>query len=85
MLALARELDVDLVVIGPEAPLVGGLADALRKNGIAVFGPSKAAAAIEGSKIFAKDVMRAAGVPTAATLAIARAPCVIKVDGLAAG
>ena len=82
---LAAELGVDLVVVGPEAPLVGGLADALRKYGIPVFGPSKAAAAIEGSKIFAKDVMRAAGVPTAATLAIARAPCVIKVDGLAAG
>jgi phosphoribosylamine---glycine ligase len=85
VLALARELGVDLVVVGPEAPLVNGLADALRKNGIAVFGPSKAAAAIEGSKRFAKDVMRSVGVPMAETLAIARAPCVIKVDGLAAG
>jgi phosphoribosylamine--glycine ligase len=85
VLALARELGVDLVVVGPEAPLVSGLADALRKNGIAVFGPSKAAAAIEGSKRFAKDVMRSVGVPMAETLSIARAPCVIKVDGLAAG
>jgi phosphoribosylamine--glycine ligase len=85
LLALARELGADLVVVGPEAPLVGGVADALRKSGIAVFGPSRAAAAIEGSKVFAKDVMRAAGVPAAATLAVARPPCVIKVDGLAAG
>jgi len=85
ILALARELNVELVVVGPEAPLVSGLADALRKNGIAVFGPSRAAAAIEGSKSFAKDVMRAAAVPTARTLPIARVPCVIKVDGLAAG
>ena len=85
LLALARELEIDLVVVGPEVPLVLGVADALRKNGIAVFGPSKAAAAIEGSKTFAKDVMAAAGVPAAETLAVARPPCVVKVDGLAAG
>jgi phosphoribosylamine---glycine ligase len=82
---LAAELDVDLVVVGPEAPLVVGLADALRRRGIAVFGPSAAAARIEGSKMFAKDVMDAAGVPTARTLAVARPPCVVKADGLAAG
>ncbi|HXG75296.1 MAG TPA: phosphoribosylamine--glycine ligase, partial [Gaiellaceae bacterium] len=85
LLALARGLDADLVVVGPEAPLVAGLADVLRPAGIAVFGPSAAAAAIEGSKAFAKDVLRAAGVPTAAPLPVARPPCVIKADGLAAG
>jgi phosphoribosylamine---glycine ligase len=85
LLALARELRVDLVVIGPEAPLVAGVADQLRQGGITVFGPSAAAARIEGSKTFAKDVMHAAGVPTAATLSVARPPCVIKADGLAAG
>jgi phosphoribosylamine---glycine ligase len=85
LLALGRELRVDLVVIGPEAPLVAGVADQLRQGGITVFGPSAAAARIEGSKIFAKDVMHAAGVPTAATLSVARPPCVIKADGLAAG
>ena len=72
-------------MIGPEAPLVAGVGDALRRNGIAVFGPSRAAARIEGSKSFAKDVMAAAGVPTAEALAVARPPCVVKVDGLAAG
>ena len=85
LLGLARSLDVDLVVIGPEAPLVAGVADALRRNGIAVFGPGRAAARIEGSKSFAKEVMAAAGVPTAEPLAVARPPCVVKVDGLAAG
>ena len=85
LLGLAHSLDVDLVVIGPEAPLVLGVADALRHAGIGVFGPSAAAAAIEGSKSFAKEVMAAAGVPAAAQLAIARAPCVVKADGLAAG
>jgi phosphoribosylamine---glycine ligase len=84
-LSLALTLDADLVVVGPEAPLVAGVADELRRNGIAVFGPSAAAARIEGSKTFAKDVMRAAGVPTAKTLSVARAPCVVKADGLAAG
>jgi phosphoribosylamine---glycine ligase len=85
LLALAHSLDADLVVVGPEAPLVAGVADVLRPAGIAVFGPSAAAAAIEGSKSFAKEVMAAAGVPTAAQLPIARAPCVVKADGLAAG
>ncbi|MCS7006475.1 MAG: phosphoribosylamine--glycine ligase [Thermoleophilia bacterium] len=85
VLALARSLDVDLVVVGPEAPLVAGVADLLRHGGIAVFGPGSAAAAIEGSKSFAKEVMAAAGVPTAARLPVARAPCVVKADGLAAG
>jgi phosphoribosylamine--glycine ligase len=85
ILALARSLDIDLVVVGPEAPLVGGLADVLRPAGIAVFGPSAAAAAIEGSKSFAKEVMAEAGVPTAVQLPVARPPCVVKADGLAAG
>ena len=85
LLALATTLEADLVVVGPEAPLVAGVADELRHAGIAVFGPSAAAARIEGSKLFAKEVMSAAGVPTAATLPVARPPCVIKADGLAAG
>ena len=85
VLGLARALSVDLVVVGPEVPLVAGLGDVLRSMGIPVFGPSRAAAAIEGSKSFAKDVMAAAGVPTAARLAEAVAPCVLKADGLAAG
>ncbi len=94
---LAEELDVDLVVIGPEKPLVNGVADALRKAGIAVFGPSALAAQLEGSKDFAKQVMRDAGVPTArsftcttkaemvAALDALGAPYVVKHDGLAAG
>jgi phosphoribosylamine---glycine ligase len=85
LLALAHALAVDLVVVGPEGPLVAGLADVLRPAGIAVFGPSAAAAAIEGSKSFAKEVMAAAEVPMAAPLAVARPPCVVKADGLAAG
>jgi len=85
LLALARELDIDLVVVGPEAPLVAGLANVLRHAGVAVFGPTAEAARIEGSKSFAKDVLDAAGVPTAARLAVARPPCVVKADGLAAG
>ena len=85
LLALARALDTDLVVIGPEAPLVAGVADELRHAGMAVFGPSAAAARIEGSKQCAKEVMSAAGVPTAEPLAVARPPCVLKADGLAAG
>jgi phosphoribosylamine--glycine ligase len=85
LVSLARELRIDLVVVGPEAPLVAGLADELRHRGIAVFGPSAAAARIEGSKAFAKNVLEAAGVPTARTLPVARTPCVVKVDGLAAG
>ena len=85
LLALAMTLEADLVVIGPEAPLVAGVADELRRNGIAVFGPGAEAARIEGSKSFAKEVMRAAGVPSAATLSVARPPCVVKADGLASG
>ncbi|BBH65567.1 phosphoribosylamine--glycine ligase [Actinoplanes sp. OR16] len=95
--ALAVELRADLVVIGPEAPLVAGVADAVRAKGIAAFGPSAAAARLEGSKAFAKEVMSAAGVPTArsfacTTVEAARAaleelgaPYVVKNDGLAAG
>jgi phosphoribosylamine--glycine ligase len=94
---LARQLGVELVVIGPEAPLVAGVADALRAEGIATFGPDAAAARIEGSKAFAKDVMSAAGVPTAeARVATTPAeaeealnafgpPYVVKDDALAAG
>ena len=85
LLGLARHLGADLVVIGPEAPLVAGVADVLRHAGIPVFGPSAAAARIEGSKGFAKEVMASAGVQTAALLETARAPCVLKADGLAAG
>ena len=85
LVSLARELRIDLVVVGPEAPLVAGLADELRHRGVAVFGPSAAAAQIEGSKAFAKEVMDAAGVPTARTLPVAEPPCVLKLDGLAAG
>jgi phosphoribosylamine---glycine ligase len=85
LLALAQALKIDLAVIGPEAPLVSGVADGLRHAGIAVFGPTAAAARIEGSKSFAKDVMESAGVPAAATMAVARPPCVVKADGLAAG
>ena len=85
LLALAGSLGANLVVVGPEAPLVAGVADELRHAGVAVLGPSAGAARIEGSKSFAKDVMRSAGVPAAETLSIARTPCVIKADGLAAG
>src|SRR5204862_7962695 len=85
LVPLALELGVDLVVVGPEAPLVAGLADELRRRGVPVFGPSAAAARIEGSKSFAKEVMDAAGVPTARMLSVARPPCVVKADGLAAG
>jgi phosphoribosylamine---glycine ligase len=85
LVSLALELRIDLVVVGPEAPLVAGLGDELRHRGIAVFGPSAAAARIEGSKSFAKEVLDAAGVPTAETLPVARPPCVLKLDGLAAG
>jgi phosphoribosylamine--glycine ligase len=85
LLGLCREHALDLVVVGPEAPLVAGVADELRRAGVTVFGPGAAAARIEGSKSFAKEVMRAAGVPTAAELDEPRAPCVLKTDGLAAG
>ena len=70
ILAVAEAVAPDLVVIGPEVPLVKGAADALRGRGFAVFGPSAAAARIEGSKAFAKDVMAAAGVPTASAVAV---------------
>ncbi|GAA1928288.1 hypothetical protein GCM10009689_03820 [Brevibacterium antiquum] len=95
--ALAETLDVDLVVIGPEAPLVAGVADALRESSFPVFGPSSEAAILEGSKAFAKEVMESANVPTAravvaytsdeaaAALDDFGAPYVVKADGLAAG
>jgi phosphoribosylamine--glycine ligase len=85
LLELARALGIELVVIGPEAPLVAGVADRLRHGGVPVFGPSAAAARIEGSKSFAKDVLAAAGVPTVAVLDVPAPPCVVKADGLAAG
>jgi len=97
ILKLAQELAVDLVVVGPEVPLVNGVADVLREAGFAVFGPSKAAAQLEGSKDFAKGVMRDAGVPTARSFTCSQlseiekaldtfgAPYVVKDDGLAAG
>ena len=85
LLSLCREVRIDLVVVGPEAPLVVGLADTLRRNGVAVFGPTRSAARIEGSKSFAKDVLEAAGVPTARRLSSPEPPCVVKADGLAAG
>ncbi len=85
ILGLSRSLAVELVVVGPEVPLVLGLADALRRFGVSVFGPSGAAARIEGSKSFAKDVMAGAGVASPRRLPIARPPCVVKADGLAAG
>ncbi|MBP1240636.1 phosphoribosylamine--glycine ligase [Frigoribacterium sp. PvP120] len=93
----ALENDVELVVVGPEAPLVAGVADPLRSRGIPVFGPGKAAAALEGSKTFAKRVMDAAGVPTGRATRVGTldeavtvldefgAPYVVKADGLAAG
>jgi phosphoribosylamine---glycine ligase len=85
LLELARALGIDLAVIGPEAPLVAGVADAMRHGGISVFGPTAAAARIEGSKSFAKAVLDAAGVPTARMLDSPAPPCVVKADGLAAG
>jgi phosphoribosylamine--glycine ligase len=97
ILALARKLSPDLVVIGPEAPLVAGAADALAEAGVACFGPSARAATIEGSKSFAKQVMAEAGIPTAASLTCRTAaeadaalaafgpPYVVKDDALAAG
>jgi phosphoribosylamine---glycine ligase len=93
----AADNDIELVVIGPEAPLVAGVADRVRQVGIPVFGPGKAAAQLEGSKTFAKRIMQEAGVPTgravrAATIAEVTtalerygAPYVVKADGLAAG
>ena len=95
--ALAQQLGVDLVVVGPEVPLVLGLADRLRDAGIAVFGPSAAAAQVEGSKAFTKELLEAAGVDTAKAFAVTTLDeardaiaalggrCVVKADGLAAG
>ena len=95
--AFAKENGIGLVVIGPEAPLVAGVADAVRSAGIACFGPSGEAAQMEGSKVFAKQVMERAGVPTARYQSFTDAPsaeayvrelagpCVVKADGLAAG
>ena len=83
--SLCIDREIGRVVIGPEAPLVAGVADVLRHGGVSVLGPSAQAARIEGSKTFAKDVLRAAGVPSAADLDAPRAPCVVKADGLAAG
>jgi phosphoribosylamine--glycine ligase len=95
VLALAQELAIDLVVVGPEAPLVAGVADVLGEASIACFGPGAAAAELEGSKAFCKEIMAAAGVSTAAysvvtdpeagLAAITGYPTVIKADGLAAG
>jgi phosphoribosylamine---glycine ligase len=95
IVALAEREDVGLTVVGPEAPLVAGVVDALRQRGRAAFGPTGAAARLEGSKAFAKEVMAAAGVPTArwttvddvaaGMAAIERYPVVLKFDGLAAG
>ena len=94
---LATQMGADLVVVGPEAPLVAGVADAVRQAGVPVFGPGAAAARLEGSKAFAKEVMAAAGVPTATAAVCATpeelsaaldrfgAPYVVKDDGLAAG
>src|SRR2546423_3699274 len=76
VLELARALDVDLVVVGPEAPLVAGVADELRHGRLALFGPSAAAARLGGSKRLAKEVMRAAGGAAAPALPVARPPCV---------
>jgi phosphoribosylamine--glycine ligase len=96
-LAVAESVDADLTVVGPEAPLVAGVVDAFRARGRAIFGPTAAAAQLEGSKIFAKDFLRQSNIPTAAFVAAPDAaaardaldrfsfPVVIKADGLAAG
>lgn len=97
LIRFLKDNQVDLVVVGPEAPLVAGLADVLNKAGIPVFGPSKAAAQLEGSKVFAKDLMKKYNIPTAAYgvfhkvdeakefIAQTGIPIVVKADGLAAG
>ncbi len=97
LITFLKDNQVDLVVVGPEAPLVAGLADILNKAEIPVFGPSKAAAQLEGSKVFAKDLMKKYNIPTAAYsvfhkvdeakifIAQTGAPIVVKADGLAAG
>lgn len=97
LITFLKDNQVDLVVVGPEAPLVAGLADTLNKAGIPVFGPSKAAAQLEGSKVFAKDLMKKYNIPTAAYgvfhkvdeakefIGQTGTPIVVKADGLAAG
>ena len=97
LISFLKDNQVDLVVVGPEAPLVAGLADELNKAGIPVFGPSKVAAQLEGSKVFAKDLMKKYNIPTAAYgvfrkvdeakefISQTGAPIVVKADGLAAG
>ena len=94
---LAENLGVDVTVVGPEAPLVAGVVDRFRESGKLIVGPTRAAAALEGSKVFSKEIMNEAGIPTAryaiaeseaeATAALARfeLPVVLKADGLAAG
>ena len=95
MTALCKRLDIDLVFIGPEAPLVAGTADALRDAGILVMGPGKLGAQLEGSKVFSKNFMKKHGIPTssfdccqtieecAAAIGKRSAPYVVKADGLA--
>ena len=97
LLDFARQSGIDLTVVGPEAPLVAGISDAFQEAGQAVFGPARAAAQLEGSKVFAKEIMQRAGIPTAryatftaaapalAYLAEHPGPVVVKADGLAAG
>lgn len=97
LISFLKDNQVELVVVGPEAPLVAGLADTLNKAGIPIFGPSKAAAQLEGSKVFAKDLMKKYNIPTAAYgvfhkvdeakefIGQTGAPIVVKADGLAAG
>lgn len=97
LIQFAQRERIDLTVVGPEAPLTLGIADAFQKEGLRIFGPSQAAARLEGSKAFAKEIMVEAGVPTAKSLAFTDAqkakeyvqqigaPCVLKADGLAAG
>src|SRR5690606_10288241 len=97
VLAFARENRIDFVMIGPEAPLVEGVADTLRAAGVLTFGPGRAAARLEASKAFTKEIAAACGAPTAASqtftdaqaarayLAAEGAPIVVKADGLAAG
>ncbi|NNE43337.1 MAG: ATP-grasp domain-containing protein [Gemmatimonadetes bacterium] len=95
--ALARQEEVDLVIVGPEAPLVAGVADRLRADGVDVFGPGADGARLEGSKVHSKELMRAEGVPTARSATVGSVAeavkaleyvgerCVVKADGLAAG
>ncbi|OPZ74666.1 MAG: Phosphoribosylamine--glycine ligase [Firmicutes bacterium ADurb.Bin456] len=97
LLAFAREKEIDLTVVGPEAPLTAGIVDQFQAAGLKIFGPTRAAAAIEGSKVIAKEIMAKYGIPTAACniftdpgeasayIKKIGAPCVVKADGLAAG